>query len=70
MASELELRLQAHYPQFRRVWVHGTNKGKYRLCITLFPRGNGIYEMAFGEVQELTFDSVVKIIDTYLQKRK
>lgn len=70
MASELELRLEAHYPQYRRIWVHGSNKGKYRLCLTLFPRGHGMYEMAFGETQELRFENVVKIIDNYLESRK
>jgi hypothetical protein len=66
MATILEMRLEAHYPQFKRIWVHGSNKGKYHLCITLFPRNAAGYQMVFGEVSVVDFDSVVKIIDSYL----
>lgn len=70
MATMLEMRLEAHYPQFKRVWVHGSNKGKYHLCITMFPRNGRGYEMAFGEASVITFENVTKIVDTYLESKK
>jgi hypothetical protein len=70
MRTELELRLTRHYPQFKKIWICGNNKGKYRLCLILFPIGHGLYEMVFGETQELSFENIVKIIDNYLEKRK
>ncbi len=70
MATVLEMRLEAHYPQFKRIWVHGSNKGKYHLCITLFPIDHYQYRMVFGETSVVDFNSVVKIIDSYLVNQK
>ena len=70
MLQMLEMRLEAHYPQFKRVWVHGSNKGKYHLCITLFSRNWHVDEIAFGEASVVTFESVTKIVDTYLESKK
>lgn len=64
------MRLEAHYPQFRRIWVHGSNKGKYHLCITLFPRNQSGYQMAFGESANDEFESLTKIIDSFLVNQK
>lgn len=70
MASILEMRLESHYPQFRRIWVHYSEKGRYHLCITLFPRNGHGYQMAFGEASVVNFESVIKIVDTYLESKK
>ena len=66
----LEMRLEAHYPQFKRIWVHGSNKGKYHLCITLFPRNGTGYEMVFGELSVIDFEKITKIVDSYLENKK
>ena len=70
MATMLEMRLEAHYPQFKRIWVHGSNKGKYHLCITLFPRNGTGYEMVFGELSVIDFEKITKIVDSYLENKK
>jgi hypothetical protein len=70
MATMLEMRLEAHYPQFKRIWVHGSNKGKYHLCITLFPRNGHGYEMVFGELSVIDFEKITKIVDSYLENKK
>jgi len=65
---ELQLQLQAAYPQFRRIWVQYSNHRGYRMCITLFPQGNGCYQMLFGEANQITFEIVDTLIRKYLEK--
>jgi hypothetical protein len=38
-------------PEFRRIWVQGSNSGRSRLCFTIFT--NSEYEMRFIEVGSL-----------------
>ena len=38
-------------PEFRRLWVQGSNSGRSRLCITIFYSGG--YDMRFIEVGSL-----------------
>ena len=64
---ELELQLQAAFPQFRRIWVQYSNYRGYRMCVTLFPQGNGHYHMVFGMLNEVTFDSVGEMIRQNLE---
>jgi len=59
---ELELQLEAAYPQFRRIWVQYSNHRGYRVCITLFPQGNGQYNMVFGILNQITFDNISEMI--------
>jgi len=67
---ELELRLQQENPIFRRIWVQYSHKGSYRVIITLFPQGHGIYQMAFGEVQTLSYELINSVLQNYLEKSK
>lgn len=64
----LELQLEEMYPQFRRIWIQYSNKGRYRILLTLFPQ-NGPYEMAVGEASAVTIDTVTKILEDYLQNQ-
>jgi hypothetical protein len=65
---DLELQLQAAYPQFRRIWVRYSNHRGYRMCITLFPQGHGRYQMLFGEANQITFEIVDSLIREYLER--
>ncbi len=38
-------------PEFRRIWVQGSNSGRSRLCFTIFT--NSGYDMRFVEVGSL-----------------
>ena len=38
-------------PDFRRIWVNGTNNGRSRLCFTIFNSYG--YEMIFTEIGSL-----------------
>ena len=38
-------------PEFRRIWVQGSNSGRSRLCFTIFT--NSAYDMIFIEVGSL-----------------
>ena len=38
-------------PEFRRIWVQGSNSGRSRLCFTIFT--NSGYDMIFVEVGSL-----------------
>jgi hypothetical protein len=64
----LEFQLEEMYPQFRRIWIQYSNKGRYRILLTLFPQ-NGQYEMAVGEASAVTFETVNKILQDYLQRQ-
>jgi hypothetical protein len=39
-------------PGWRRIWVHGSNSGRTRLCFTIFPT-NGDYTMRFHTLGSL-----------------
>lgn len=65
---DLELQLQEAYPQFRRIWVQYSNYRGYRACITLFPQGNGSYQMVFGSLNEITFETISNLINQHLVK--
>ena len=60
---DLELQLQEAYPQFRKIWVQYSNYRGYRACITLFPQGNGSYQMVFALLNEITFDTISNLIN-------
>lgn len=64
---ELELRLQEENPQFRRIWIQYSEHRGYRMVLTLFPRGNGTYRMAFGQPNDLSYESINTILQNYLQ---
>lgn len=66
---EIQSRLLQENPQFRRLWVQYSHHRIYRVVITLFPHGNAPYEMAFGEVRELNYDTINNILQNYLQNR-
>lgn len=63
---ELQERLLIENPQFRRIWVQYAHKGNYKIVITLFPHGYGAYRMVFGESQDLSYDSINKILQSKL----
>jgi hypothetical protein len=65
----IQTRLLQENPQFRRLWVQYSHHRTYRVVITLFPQGNAPYEMAFGEPQDLTYESINNILQNYLQNR-
>lgn len=63
---ELELRLQAENPRYRRVWVQYSNHREYRVVLTLFPQGNGPYQMVFGRPSDLSYESINNILQIHL----
>lgn len=66
---EIQSRLLQENPQFRRLWVQYSRHRIYRVVITLFPQGNAPYEMAFGELQDLSYESINNILQNYLANR-
>lgn len=64
---ELELRLQAENPRYRRIWVQYSNHREYRVVLTLFPQGNGEYQMVFGRPQVLSYESINEILQKHLE---
>lgn len=67
--TEIELRLQLENPVYRRIWVQYSHHRNYRVIITLFPLGNGPYKMLFGELSELSYDSINGVLQNYLVNR-
>ena len=66
----IQLRLLAENPQYRRLWVQYSNVGgKYRVIITLFPQV-GQYHMIFGTPQNLTYELINEILQNYLFNSK
>ena len=65
----IQLRLLQENPQFRTIWVQYSHHRIYRVVITLFPHGNAGYQMAFGEPQDLSYESINAILQNYLQNR-
>lgn len=64
--KELELRLQAENPRYRRIWVQYSNHRNLRVLLTLFPQGNGPYTMTFGDVRNLSYESINTILQNHL----
>jgi hypothetical protein len=61
---EIQTRLQAENPSYRRIWVQYSHHRAYRVVITLFPQGNGDYQMIFGEVPDLSYESINNVLRT------
>jgi hypothetical protein len=61
---ELELRLQAENPRYRRIWVQYSNHRQLNVVLTLFPQGNGEYRMVFGNPRDLSYESINAILQT------
>lgn len=59
-------------PEFRRIWIHGSNSGRSRLCFTIFT--NSGYVMRFLEVGSLrqfrtdgNFTEECRLIDSFVE---
>lgn len=65
----IQSRLLQENPQFRRLWVQYSHNRIYRVVITLFPQGNAPYQMAFGEPQDLSYESINAILQRYLASK-
>jgi len=63
---ELELRLQAENPRYRRIWVQYSNHRQLRILLTLFPQGNGEYTMVSAEARDLSYESINTILQNHL----
>ncbi len=62
---ELELRLQAENPRYRRIWVQYCTHRQLRIVLMLFPQ-IGDYRMIFGEPSDLSYESINAILQKYL----
>lgn len=64
---QLELRLQAENPRYRRIWVQYSSHRHINVVMTLFPQGNGPYKMIFGHpVKDLSYESINEILQRHL----
>lgn len=62
---ELELRLQAENPRYRRIWVQYSNYRHLNVVVTVFPQGHGEYRMLFGHpAKDLSYESINAILQT------
>lgn len=63
---EIELRLLRENPRYRTIWVQYSNHRQLRVVITLFPH-DGPYRMIFGDVNDLSYESINYVLETNLR---
>ena len=56
------------YPNFNKISISYSHKGNYFVCVTFFT--NNTYQMLFGRVQELNYESVSELIRNHHYKPK
>lgn len=61
----IETQLLSENPQFSRIWVQYSSYRGFRVVITLFVRNN--YTMIFGNVRDLTYDSINEVLQNHLK---
>jgi len=66
---ELESTLEQEFTQFNRIWVQYSNNGIYKICLTLFPKGEHDYRMVFGTVKQLNIDNIRLILTNHLETK-
>ncbi len=59
---QIQSRLLQENPSYRNIWVQYSNHRQLRVVITLFPQGNERYQMIFGEVGDLSYESINNIL--------
>lgn len=63
---QIQSRLLQENPSYRNIWVQYSRHRQLRVVITLFPHGDERYRMIFGNIDDLSYESINNILQNNL----